>query len=88
MTLIVQIPAELEQQLRSQTLDLNVAALQAMLIEFYRQQKISRYQLSQALSLTRFETDELLKKHHVTEDLPTSEELEHDLHEARRLVQR
>lgn len=64
----------------------NSEAKVAMLIELYRQDKLSRYELSLALGLTRFETDALLKKHHVTEDLPTPEEIEQDLRHLRQLV--
>ena len=89
MTITFQIPAEVERQLRAQGAgDLDSEAKEAMFVEFYRQDRLSHYQLSQALGLSRFETNALLKKHHVTEDLPTSEELESDLVAARRLVQR
>ncbi|MCL2640950.1 MAG: UPF0175 family protein [Phycisphaerales bacterium] len=86
MTLTVQLPLSVEQQLRRRTSDLPVEAKQAMLIEFYRQDKLTRYQLSEALGLSRFETDALLKKHNVTEDLPTSTELEEDFQQGLRLV--
>jgi hypothetical protein len=36
--------------------------------------------------LSRFETDALLKRHNVTEDLPTPEELADDLRQAQTLV--
>jgi hypothetical protein len=86
MTLSFQIPPDVEQQLRAQTHDLPAEAKEAMCIEFYRQDKLTRYQLSQALGLSRFETDAVLKKHNVTEDLPTPDELEEDLKQASRLV--
>ena len=88
MALTVQISPEVEEHLRSQTHDLDGDAKEAMLVEFYRQDRLSRYQLSLALGLGRFETDELLKRHHVTEDLPTQDELEEDLRQARLLVGR
>ena len=59
-----------------------------MLVELYRQDKLTRYELSQALAISRFETDALLKKHNVPEDLPTLEELEQDLHQAQSLLSR
>jgi len=86
MSLIFDLPPGVEEQLRAQTSDLPGEAKEAMLVEFYRQEKLTRYQLSQALGLGRFETDAVLKKHHVTEDLPTNEELEEDFRQGLRLV--
>jgi predicted HTH domain antitoxin len=88
MTVSFHLPADLEKQFRHEFPDLDHEAKEAMLIEFYRQDKLSRYELSQALGISRFETDAVLKKHNVTEDLPTSEELEEDLRQAMRLVDR
>ena len=86
MTLTFELLPTTERQLRSQTSDLHTEAKEAMLIEFYRQDKLTRYQLSEALGLSRFETDALLKKHNVIEDLPTNDELEEDLQQGLRLV--
>ncbi len=88
MTFLVELPPETEQLLRAQMPDLAARAAQAMLVEFYRQEKLTRSQLAQALGLNRMETDGLLKRHHVTEDLPTSEELADDFRQALLLVKR
>lgn len=88
MTLTVELPAALEEHLRNQLPNLPTQAIEAMLVEFYRQDQLSRYQLGQALQLTRFETDALLKRHNVTEDLPTAEELAGDFQAALPLVKR
>jgi hypothetical protein len=85
MAFIIDIPSEIEQRLRAATPDLDAEAKEAMLVELYRQERISRYELSMALRLNRFETDAVLKKHNVTEDLPTPEELKDDLRRAREL---
>ncbi len=74
MVVNIQLPAELEQRLRQQSADLESEAKEAMLVELYRQDKLSHFELSQTLGLERFETDALLKKHNVTEDLPTDKE--------------
>jgi hypothetical protein len=76
MAVTFQLPADVEQRLRAETPDLDAEAKEAMLIELYRQDKLSHFELSQALGLDRFETDGVLKKHNVTEDLPTVEEYE------------
>ena len=86
MTLTFQLPPNVALQLRKRTSDLSTEAKEAMLIEFYRQDKLTRYELSEALGLSRFETDALLKKHNVTEDLPSNTELEEDYQRGLRLV--
>jgi Uncharacterised protein family (UPF0175) len=88
MAVMIQLPAEVEQRLRAESPDLDAEAKEAMLVELYRQDKLTRYELSLALGLTRFETDAMLKKHNVTEDLPTPEELGEDLGRARQLFGR
>jgi hypothetical protein len=74
MAVTVQLPTDLEARLRAQTPNLDAEAKEAMLVELYRQDKLSHCELSQALGLDRFATDGVLKKHKVTEDLPTDEE--------------
>ena len=74
MAVTVQLPADVEQRLRAQSADLDSEAKEAMLVELYRQDKLSHHELSRALELDRFQTDAVLNKHHVTEDLPTEAE--------------
>lgn len=88
MSVIVELPIDVERRLRADTADLDRTAKEAMLVELYRQDKLARHELSEALGLSRMETDGLLKKHNVTEDLPTPEELEDDLRQARLLLNR
>ena len=88
MTLTVHIPPAVEAHLRAHAIDLDAEAKEAMFVEFYRQDKLSRHQLGLALGISRFEVDAVLKKHDVTEDLPTREELEQDLRAAQSLVSR
>jgi hypothetical protein len=76
MSVNIELPAEVEARLRQLCADLELEAKQAMLIELYRQDKLSHFDLSRALGLDRFETDAVLKQHNVTEDLPTDEEYE------------
>ncbi|MGE3244644.1 MAG: UPF0175 family protein [Pirellulales bacterium] len=88
MAVTVELPDPVEQRLRASCADLDAEAKEAMLVELYRQEKLSRYELSLALGLGRFQIDALLKRHNVTEDLPTNEELEADLERARQLFGR
>jgi len=86
MSIAFDLPAEVEQILRRQFQNLDQAAKEAALVELYRQNKLTHYQLSQALGLTRIETDGLLKQHNVIEDLPSPDELEEDLRRLRQLA--
>ena len=79
MAISFQLPPELEDHLRRRLGDLNQAAKEAMAVELYRQAKLTHYEFSQVLGLSRLETDELLKQHNVTEDLPSVEELRREL---------
>ena len=88
MAVIIELPPEVELSLRAQIPNLDADAKEAFLIGFYRQEKLTRYELSHALGLSRFETDGILKKHKVTEDLPTTEEVEEDLRRMRGLLSR
>jgi hypothetical protein len=74
MPVTIQLPTEVEQRLRAEAPDLDAEAKEAMLVELYRQDRLSHHELAQALGLDRFETDAVLKRHNVTEDLPTDEE--------------
>jgi predicted HTH domain antitoxin len=79
MAISFEIPADLEQSLAQQVGNVNEAAKEAALVELYRQGKISRPELSRALDLSRYETDGLLKKHRVTEDLISVDDLDEQL---------
>jgi len=74
MAVTFQLPSDLEQDLRHDLHDLDAEAKKALLVTLYRQGKLSRAALSQALGLDRFETEDLLHAHHVIEDLGTIED--------------
>ena len=88
MAVTIQLPADIEERLRALSPDLDSEAKETLLIELYRQDKVTRYELSLALGIGRFETDALLQKHSVTEDLLTPEEMAEDLQKARELFGR
>lgn len=79
MTVSFSIPPSIESLLSEHGQDPNLIAKQAALIELYRQAKLTRVQLSSALGLSRFETDALLKRHNVTEDLESLDDYQADL---------
>lgn len=74
MAVIFELPIELEKSLRLELGDLNVAAKEATLVELYRQEKLTQHELAVALGIDRLEAEAVLKKHNVTEDLPTMTE--------------
>jgi hypothetical protein len=74
MSVTFELPSEIERQLRRVLENLDQAAKEATLVALYRQHKLSYWELSCALALSRPETEELLKRHNVTEDLPSEEE--------------
>lgn len=86
MTVSFTIPPHIEQRLVGENLDLNSAAREATLVELYRQERISHGELAQALNLSRLETDALLKRHGVIEDLVTPDELEAQVLKLRELL--
>jgi predicted HTH domain antitoxin len=75
MTITLSLPQEIERVLAQEGRELSLATKEAVLVELYRQEKISHGQLAEALGLSRFEADAVLKRHGVTEDLITAEEL-------------
>jgi Uncharacterised protein family (UPF0175) len=88
MSVSFELPIEIEQALRREFADLNGAAKESALVEMYRQEKITRRELSDALVLGRIETDALLKRHNVTEDLLADEETLQDIANLRRLLKK
>jgi hypothetical protein len=78
MPVTFELPTDLERSLREELPDLNQAAKEALIVDLYRNRRISHYQLAQALDVDRFEADAVLKRHNVTEDLPSAADLEDD----------
>ena len=86
MSISFDLPASVEDQLRRELADLDVVAKEAALVELYRQERLTHYQLGLSLGLERHETDGLLKRHKVVEDLPRAEELADQIATLRRLI--
>jgi predicted HTH domain antitoxin len=63
-------------------------ALEALAIEGYRCGKLTHYQASQLLGMTRFEFDRFLKDRHIYDHAYGVEDLEQDLETLRRLEAR
>jgi predicted HTH domain antitoxin len=74
MTISFEIPQDIEQQVRTNGVDLEREARELYLVELYRQDRITHHQLAEALGLTRLETDGVLKRHKISSS-PKLEEL-------------
>jgi hypothetical protein len=74
MSVSFELPQDIEHELRSNGADLSGEAREAYLVELYRWDRITHHQLSQALGLTRIQTDGVLKRYKVSPG-PTLEEL-------------
>ncbi len=63
MTISFELPQDIEQQIRTNGVDLNGKAREAFLVDLYREDAITHGQLSRALGLDSYDTDGVLKKH-------------------------
>jgi predicted HTH domain antitoxin len=88
MTITFSLPQDIERLLAQEGRDLSLVTKEAALVELYRQEKISHGQLAQALGLSRYEADAVLKRHGVTEDLITREELNNQVQALEKLFDR
>jgi hypothetical protein len=86
MSISFELPVAVEEQLRRDHADLDVVAKEAALVELYRQGRITQHQLCLSLDKSRFEVEELLKRHKVTEDLDTAEQVAEQITILRRLL--
>ena len=88
MAIKIELPDAIEDKLRADFGNLAVAGKEAMLVELYRQDKISHGELAESLGLSRYETDDVLRRHNVTEDLLAGNEFDEQLAGLRKLVGR
>jgi len=75
MAISIELPTGIEEKLRAELGDLSAAGKEAMLVELYREGRISHGELAEGLGLSRYQADGVLKRHNVTEDLLCSDEL-------------
>jgi predicted HTH domain antitoxin len=74
MAVTFELPIHVEQKLRAQRHNLDSEAKESFLVDLYRRGELTHCGLSEALGLDRFETEDVLRKHNVTEDLGTAAE--------------
>ncbi len=78
MSVSITLPPPLEESLRREIADLDQHAKEALLIDLYRKERITKHQLATALGMTRIEVNDVLNRWNVTEDLPTVDEIFQD----------
>ena len=66
-------PREIERALSTNGSDLSGEAKEAFLVELYRQDRISHHQFTEALGLSRLETEGVLKRHKVSSGVTAAE---------------
>jgi hypothetical protein len=86
MSISFSLPENIEKQLRDELGDLDQAAKESALVELYRQGKLSHGELAASLETSRYETDAVLKRHNVTEDLITVDEYRRQAASLRKLL--
>jgi hypothetical protein len=74
MTISFELPRDIEEQVRMNGADLNREAFELFVVELFRQDRITHHQLTEALGLSRLETDGVLKRHKISSG-PTLEEI-------------
>jgi hypothetical protein len=57
-----------------------------VLVELYRQEKLSHAKLAECLEISRYEADAVLRRHKVTEDLITLDEFSEQIAGLREIV--
>jgi predicted HTH domain antitoxin len=76
MSITFSLTERLENALREEHVDLAHMAREATLVALFREGKISTGQMAECLGTSRYEVDGILKRHNVTEDLLTWDELQ------------
>ena len=73
MTISFELPQDIEELVSNIGADLNDLAREALLVELYREQRITQHQLGQALGLGDYDTDGVLRRYGVGYDLTLEE---------------
>ena len=74
MNISFEIPQDIEHELCTDGRDMNREAKEAYLVNLYREERISHCQLAEALGMSRYETDGVLKRYKVSPNV-TAEEM-------------
>lgn len=85
MAISFNIPASIERAIVLAGADPASELKEAGLVELYRLGRISHGELAEGLGISRFETDSVLRRHNVSEDLLTGDELATQVSRLRKL---
>lgn len=86
MTISFSLPDRVEHQLRGEFVDVGEALKEAAFVELYRQGKLSHGQFAEGLGISRYDADAVLKRHDVTGDLASANELGEQVADLRNLL--
>jgi predicted HTH domain antitoxin len=87
MTLSIEVPDEMVEQLRLDDPEIGWRVLESLAVEAYRSQRLSRGQLSKILGLSFWETEALIKERGCGQG-QTWAEVEEDVEKLRRFLGR
>ncbi|MBZ0252792.1 MAG: UPF0175 family protein [Candidatus Methylomirabilis sp.] len=87
MTITFDIPTKLEEAIRAEGQDPSRAAKEAFLVELYREGKLYHGEFAEALGLSRYEADGVLKRHGVFLET-TDEEVQDEVRSLRNALER
>ena len=87
MSVTINLPENIEQQLKEQWGDLPRRTLEALALEGYRSGALSAGQVAEVLQLSAWETESFLHEHGAGLDY-TAEDLERDVAESERVLPR
>ncbi len=85
MTINLELPEDIERQLNAEWPDLSRKALEALAVEGYRHEVLSRGQVGEVLALDRWATEAFLQEHRVHRQYDVSD-LDEDLAITRQIV--
>lgn len=86
MPVVIEFPKDIEESLRQANPNLEHDATEAYAVELFRKGVLSHYELSRALGIDTFETDELLVRHKCYEHSLTHEDVEQDVSTLRKFL--
>jgi predicted HTH domain antitoxin len=86
ISLTVNLPPDVEERLRAESVDLPSAVRESFVINLFRRGILTHHELGQVLGLDRFETDALLKRNDVAEFSLTNEDVDADVASLKELL--
>ena len=79
MPVVIEFPKDIEESLRQANPNWDREAAENVAVDLFRKGALNHFELSRALGIDRFETDELLVRHNCYEQALTHEDVERDV---------